>query len=498
MRAVARRSADASATRRRSPSVMRGTAWPARLPSKRVKARLRRATTVSTPRASARSIRASSWSSTAPPTRAWSSSVRSRCSCSVAGNSTRREPGGERRHGRVPVGVQLARDLAGSRSMPRERLDGTRSGTATAHVRWCGAGRRAGRGGRARRRAARARPAGAGGRRRPGAARRGSAPSVARRSASGRSESSCTRVGKSPSASPHTNTRSRSSPRPSADVAHEQPVAEAAHSAQVGVELELERAPEHVDARRRLDRVEPGEAGRGRRRSSRRPAARPRATTRAAASGARCSRTRRSAQPARSRQLAAGSTGESRTGWPRSPASARRVGRAALVALRTRVAVGDRALGLELALERRAYRSSRCCHCSGLRTISAARLIRSQLALGTSPALAVDRGGGEQPHDVVALEVAVGEREQAEEPAAERAVGEGAHGGAVVRDARPPRAARARGVRTVRARRRAPPCARGARRRGRASTTSRTTARTSSSGSDADTTRVSRPAAWSP
>ena len=31
------------------------------------------------------------------------------------------------------------------------------------------------------------------------------------------------------------------------DVAHQQAVAEAAHPTQVGVELELERAPEHVD-----------------------------------------------------------------------------------------------------------------------------------------------------------------------------------------------------------------------------------------------------------
>ena len=54
---------------------------------------------------------------------------------------------------------------------------------------------------------------------------------------------------------------------------------------------------------------------------------------------------------------------------------------------------------------------------------------------GHEPAVAVDRGGGEQPHHVVALEVAVGEREQAEEPAAERAVGERADGGAVVGDA---------------------------------------------------------------
>ena len=60
------------------------------------------------------------------------------------------------------------------------------------------------------------------------------------------------------------------------------------------------------------------------------------------------------------------------------------------------------------------------------------------------------------------LEVVVGEREQAEEAAAERAVGEGAHRGAVVRDARRPRGARGRVARTDRGRRRAPPCVRAA------------------------------------
>ncbi len=43
------------------------------------------------------------------------------------------------------------------------------------------------------------------------------------------------------------------------DVAHEQTVAEPAHPSEVGVELELERAPEHRQPGRRFDRVEPGE-----------------------------------------------------------------------------------------------------------------------------------------------------------------------------------------------------------------------------------------------
>ena len=80
-----------------------------------------------------------------------------------------------------------------------------------------------------------------------------------RRSASGSSESSRTRAGNVPSARPHTNTRSRSSPRPSDDVAHQHAVAEAADAPEVGAELELERAAEHVEAGRGLDGVEPGE-----------------------------------------------------------------------------------------------------------------------------------------------------------------------------------------------------------------------------------------------
>ncbi len=92
------------------------------------------------------------------------------------------------------------------------------------------------------------------------AARNGSTPLVARRSVSGSSESSRTRAGKVPSARPHRNTRSRSRPRPEAHVTHEDPVTQATHPAEVVVELEGEGATEHVEARRALDRVEPGEA----------------------------------------------------------------------------------------------------------------------------------------------------------------------------------------------------------------------------------------------
>ena len=44
------------------------------------------------------------------------------------------------------------------------------------------------------------------------------------------------------------------------DMPHEDSVAETADATQIGVELELERAAEDVEAGRRLDRVEPGEA----------------------------------------------------------------------------------------------------------------------------------------------------------------------------------------------------------------------------------------------
>jgi hypothetical protein len=49
-------------------------------------------------------------------------------------------------------------------------------------------------------------------------------------------------------------------PEAERDVTHQHAVAEAAHPAEVGVELEFQRAPEDVDGRFGLDRVEPGEA----------------------------------------------------------------------------------------------------------------------------------------------------------------------------------------------------------------------------------------------
>ena len=59
--------------------------------------------------------------------------------------------------------------------------------------------------------------------------------------------------------------------QPQGDVAHQQTVAEPADAPQVGVELQLERAPEHRQPRVRLDRVEAGEAGQRRLHLLRRP-----------------------------------------------------------------------------------------------------------------------------------------------------------------------------------------------------------------------------------
>ena len=84
---------------------------------------------------------------------------------------------------------------------------------------------------------------------------------MARRSASGRSESSRTRAGKSALGEPADEDAVEVEAEPERDVTHEQAVAESPDAAEVGVELELERAAEHVEPGRGLDGVEPGEPG---------------------------------------------------------------------------------------------------------------------------------------------------------------------------------------------------------------------------------------------
>ena len=335
-----------------------------------------------------RSTRASSWSSIAPPARAWSSSVRSRCSCSVAGNSTRARPAANDGTGAYqsacssPRSFGAARRSRGRRSLGRRR---TRPGSATAPARWCAAGRRGGRAAPARPTRWRARRAAGGGRRRPGAARRGSAPSVARRSASGSSESSCTRVGKRPSARPHTNTRSRSSPSPSATWPMSRPSPKrptrprSASSSSSSVRRNTSTPGDG------LDRVEAGQAGRARRRSSRRPAARPRASRRAPGLGGEVVADQALGPP--------GEVAPARGGIDPQVAHERRRRSPGARGCRpssrsSRCGRGSRSVTARSASSSpstcTAYRSSRCCQCSGPRTISAARLMRSQLALGTS------------------------------------------------------------------------------------------------------------------
>ena len=92
------------------------------------------------------------------------------------------------------------------------------------------------------------------------AARRGSAPSVARRSASGSSESSRTTRRKCPFGQTADEHTVEVEPQAERDVSHEDALTETTDPAEVGVELELERPAEHIDARCRLDRVEPREA----------------------------------------------------------------------------------------------------------------------------------------------------------------------------------------------------------------------------------------------
>ena len=82
---------------------------------------------------------------------------------------------------------------------------------------------------------------------------------MARRSASGSSESSRTRVGNSALGEAAHEHAVEVEPEAERHVAHEHAVAEPADAAEVGVELELERAAEHVHAGRGLDRVEAGE-----------------------------------------------------------------------------------------------------------------------------------------------------------------------------------------------------------------------------------------------
>ena len=134
--------------------------------------------------------------------------------------------------------------------------------SARGPARCCGAGHPGGRTAPgAMRRPGRRAGGGAGARRagRAGAVRRRSTS----RSWSGRSESSCVGEGNSPSASPRTTTRSRSRPTPMLTEPTSTPFAHAPDPTEVGLELELQGAGEHVEVDRLLDRVQAGQPVQG-------------------------------------------------------------------------------------------------------------------------------------------------------------------------------------------------------------------------------------------
>ena len=129
---------------------------------------------------------------------------------------------GERRvHETVHVRRQLAtprrrRELAAYRALAGERLDRVERGTATGRARCSGGGHRAESRARARRSCSRARRGARAGRRRAGRTASPTPRSSAPRSASAMSGSSRGGAGNTPSASPHTHSRSSSTPSVSA------------------------------------------------------------------------------------------------------------------------------------------------------------------------------------------------------------------------------------------------------------------------------------------
>ncbi len=216
---------------------------------------------------------------------------------------------------------------------------------------------------------------------------------------------------------------------------HEDAVAEAPDPAQIGVELQLQRAPEHVETGCVLDRVESGEAFERRLHlvGSLALLLRPRAATGLGSEVV-------AHEPF-------GPTGEL------APTAARLDGQLAhevgdeflertrgyeltLVVLGARLAIGNRPLLRDRPLEG-----------PGMALEALVPLPRAaDDARGAAGALPPCRGDalarvehrrrGQQTHHVVAVEVAVGQREQSEERAAEHALGERADRGAVVGDPR--------------------------------------------------------------
>ena len=365
------------------------------------------------------------------PRAVWSSSVRSRCSCSVAGNSTRASPAANdgtavyhsaRRS--VEVVGQRGRRARAPTHSARKR-DGTRSVV--------------------RRRS----PRGKGSTRSPDALE--SAASSRRWSSSTRDARSGQRAaggasvdvgeqgvvphprGEEPFGESADEHAVEVESEPERDVPHQESVAEAPDPTEVGVELERERAAEDVDPRRRLDRLqarEPGQRG---------------------VDLLRCLTL--VLGPVAPTVLGGEVVGHEPLGPRRELAppgggvdvevvhergdevvEAARGLELAFEMLGVRVALGDRPLGLQFAFEDRrvpvepAPPLFRPAH--DLRGAADALPTRAR-----GSTTVVEHGcAGQQTHHVVTLEVAIGQREQTEEPASEDAVGERAHRGAVVGD----------------------------------------------------------------
>ena len=254
-------------------------------------------------------------------------------------------------------------------------------------------------------------------------------------------------------------------------VPHQHAVAEPAHSAEVVVELELERAAEDVEPRRGFDRVEAGEAlerrldlvgglllGLG-------PHGAPGVATEVVVHEA--ARPLGEVAPARARVAPAASAPRSSVTNASELARRREL---VLVPLGPRFAVGHRELLGELALERRARdarvgRATVRCRAPHPRC----RLMRSQRADGTGRSAYQIGAPASSAITSWRWKSRSGRASTPSSDAPEHALGQRAHRGAVVRDAGGVELFVDEARRTARPRRTGSPCARGARRRRSAS-----------------------------
>ena len=224
-------------------------------------------------------------------------------------------------------------------------------------------------------------------------------------------------------------------PEAERDVAHEDALAEATDPPEVGVELELERAAEHVEAGGGLDRIEPGEAIERRFDLVGGLLLRLRPCATAGIVGEELAQ-----QPPRpERQIAPADAGLG-TGCERvAELGDERVERACRVELvdvpvGTRFAVGHRELLGQLRLQRvgMTLESLVPLRCSAHDARAPADALPARR--WHRPPAKPDRCARQERHHVVSMEVAIGEREEAEQRTPEHALGERADRGAVVRD----------------------------------------------------------------